>query len=130
MKKLLLFVLAAVAFAACEQAPIEEAQGVVMSDRSLEVSFEGADDTRIQLQNGKTVWTKGDHVSVFYRSTVNEEWQFMGETGDRTGQIVPVDNSVNPPATHNHVVVVYPYSEDYFYNTETHNVEASLPAVQ
>ena len=130
MKKLLLFVLAAVAFAACEQAPIEEAQGVVMSDRSLEVSFEGADDTRIQLQNGKTVWTEGDHVSVFYRSTVNEEWQFMGETGDRTGQIVPVDNSVNPPATHNHVVVAYPYSADYFYNTETHNIEASLPAVQ
>ena len=130
MKKLLLFVLAAVAFAACEQAPIEEMQGVAMSDRSLEVSFEGADDTRIQLQGGKTVWTEGDHVSVFYRSTINEEWQFMGKTGDRTGQIVPVDNSVVPPATHNHVVVAYPYNADYFYNTETYNVEASLPAVQ
>ena len=130
MRKLLLFVLAAVAFAACEQAPIEEAQGVVMSDRSLEVSFEGADDTRIQLQNGKTVWTKGDHVSVFYCSTVNEEWQFMGETGDRTGQIVPVDNSVNPPATHNRVVVIYPYNNEYYLNTETYSIEASLPAVQ
>ena len=121
---------AVMAFAACEQAPIKEVQGAAINERSLEVSFEGGDDTRIQLQNGKTVWTKGDHVSVFYRSAVNEKWQFMGETGDRTGQIVPVDNSVNPPATHNHVVVAYPYSADYFYNTETHNVEASLPAVQ
>ena len=121
---------AVVAFAACEQAPIKEMQGAAINERNLEVSFEGGDDTRIQLQNGKTVWTEGDHVSVFYRSTVNEEWQFMGETGDRIGNIVPVDNSVNPPATHNHVVVAYPYSADYFYNTETHNVEASLPAVQ
>ena len=130
MKKFLLFVFAALTFAACEQAPIEEMQGVAMSDRSLEVSFEGADDTRIQLQGGKTVWTEGDHVSVFYRSTTNEEWQFMGKTGDRTGQIVPVDNSVNPPATHNRVVVIYPYNKEYYLNTEKYSIEASLPAVQ
>ena len=66
MKKLLLFLFSAFAFAACEQAPIEEAQGVTDSNRSLSVSFEGADDTRIQLNEAqKTVWTKGDEVSVF-----------------------------------------------------------------
>ena len=131
MKKFLLFMFVAFALAGCEQAPIDEAQGVTTeSNRSLEVSFEGADETRIQLQDDKSVWTKGDLVSVFYRSTTNEKWQFMGETGDRTGQIVPVDNSVNPPATQNSVVVVYPYNEDYFFNTDTYNVEASLPAVQ
>ena len=130
MKKLLLFLFSAFAFAACEQSPIEEAHGVADSHRSLSVSFEG-DDTRIQLNEAqKTVWTKGDHVSVFYRSTVNEDWQFMGETGDRTGQIMPVDNSVNPPATHNRVVVIYPYNNEYYLNTETYSIEASLPAVQ
>ena len=130
MKKLLLFLFSAFAFAACEQAPIEEAHGVADSNRSLSVSFEG-DDTRIQLNEAqKTVWTKGDHVSVFYRSAVNEDWQFMGETGDRTGQIVPVDNSVNPPATHNRVVVIYPYNNEYYLNTETYSIEASLPAIQ
>ena len=130
MKKLLLFLFSAFAFAACEQAPIEEAHGVADSNRSLSVSFEG-DDTRIQLNEAqKTVWTEGDHVSVFYRSTVNEEWHFVGETGDRTGQIVPVDNSVNPPVTHNRVVVIYPYNNEYYLNTETYSIEASLPAVQ
>ena len=132
MKKLLLFVFAALAFAACEQAPIEE-QSAILQDatKSITVGFEGDDDTRIQLNEAqKTVWTEGDHVSVFYRSTVNEEWQFMGETGDRTGQIVPVDNSVNPPATHNRVVVIYPYNNEYYLNTETYSIEASLPAVQ
>ena len=130
MKKLLLFLFSAFAFAACEQAPIKEMQGAAINERNLEVSFEGGDDTRIQLQNGKTVWTKGDHVSVFYRSTVNEDWQFMGETGDRTGNIVPVDNTLNPPATHNRVVVIYPYNNEYYLNTETYSIEASLPAVQ
>ena len=130
MKRLFMLLCAVVAFAACEQAPIKEMQGAAIKERNLEVSFEGGDDTRIQLQNGKTVWTEGDHVSVFYRSTVNEEWQFMGEAGDRTGQIVPVDNTLNPPATHNRVVVIYPYNSEYYLNTETYSVEASLPAVQ
>ena len=130
MKRLFMLLCAVVAFAACEQAPIKEMQGAAINERNLEVSFEGGDDTRIQLQNGKTVWTKGDHVSVFYRSTVNEEWQFTGETGDRTGQIVPVDNTLNPPVTHNRVVVIYPYNKEYYLNTETYSIEASLPAVQ
>ena len=131
MKKLLLFLFSAFAFAACEQAPIEEQSAIrYEAPDTITVGFEG-DDTRIQLNEAqKTVWTEGDHVSVFYRSTVNEEWQFMGETGDRTGQIVPVDNSVNPPATHNRVVVIYPYNNEYYLNTETYSIEASLPAVQ
>ena len=55
MKKLLLFLFSAFAFAACEQAPIEEAHGVADSNRNLSVSFEG-DDTRIQLNEAqKTV---------------------------------------------------------------------------
>ena len=121
---------AVVAFAACEQVYVDVANDMSADDRSVSVSFED-DDTRIQLNEAqKTVWTKGDLVSVFYRSSVNEQWQFEGETGDRVGDIVPVDNSVNPPATHNRVVVIYPYNAGYFLNTETYSIEASLPAVQ
>ena len=77
MKKLLFFVLAAFAFAACEQAPIEE-QSAIRHDapESITVSFEG-DDTRIQLNEAqKTVWTKGDQVSVFIFSNlfVGKNW--------------------------------------------------------
>ena len=130
MKRLFMLLCAVVAFAACEQVFIDVANDVAESDRSLSVSFEG-DDTRVQLNEAqKTVWTEGDLLSVFYRSTVNEKWQFMGKTGDRTGEIVPVDNSVNPPATHNRTVVVYPYNAGYFFNAETYSIEASMPAVQ
>ena len=130
MKRLFMLLCAVVALAACEQVFIDVANDVAESDRSLSVSFEG-DDTRVQLNEAqKTVWTEGDLLSVFYRSTVNEKWQFMGKTGDRTGEIVPVDNSVNPPATHNRTVVVYPFNAGYFFNAETYSIEASMPAVQ
>ena len=117
--------------AACSQDVIVEVQNPTADlTRTINVSFEG-EDTRIQLNDElKTVWTKDDLVSVFYRSTVNEQWQFQGETGDRSGDIMPVDSSINPPATTNHIVVVYPYNEGYFYNSETRNVQASLPAEQ
>ena len=130
MKKLLLFIFAIVAFAACEQAPIEE-QSAVRQDapETITVGFEG-DDTRIQLNEAqKTVWTKGDLVSVFYRSNANQQWKYDGETGARTAELKRVDAGT---ATRDmdRVVVVYPYNEDYYINPETYNVQASLPAVQ
>ena len=130
MKKLLLFVFAAFAFAACEQTPIEE-QSAIRPDapETLTVGFEG-DDTRIQLNEAqKTVWTQGDLVSVFYRSNANQQWKYDGETGARTANLKRVDAGT---ATRDmdRVVVVYPYNEDYYINPSTFNVQASLPATQ
>ena len=69
--------------AACTKTYIEE-QGAIQTDTpdELIVSFEGGNDTRIQLNEAqKTVWTKGDLVSVFYRSDANQKWQYQGWTG-------------------------------------------------
>lgn len=96
---------------------------------TLTVGFEG-DDTRIQLnENVKTVWTNGDQVSVFYRSDANQKWEYTGETGARIADLTRVDEGV---ATEDmkRVVVVYPYNENYYINTDTFNVQATLPAVQ
>ena len=130
MKKLLLFVFAALAFAACEQAPVKE-QSAIRQDapETLTVGFEG-NDTRIQLNEAqKTVWTNGDLVSVFYRSNANQQWKYDGETGARTAELKRVDAGT---ATRDmdRVVIVYPYNEDYYINPETYNVQTSLPAVQ
>ena len=98
--------------------------------RVLTVSFDD-DNTRIQLnEETKTVWTKGDRVSVFYGTTTNEEWQFTGDTGVRTGEIRPVESSVVPSTTSNEIVVVYPYREENIYNSETREVDVLLPAEQ
>ena len=74
MKKFYLFALVVTMFAACV---IDEAQDAVVGvvAETLTVSFEES-DSRIQLQKGKTVWTAGDLVSVFYRSNANQKWQF------------------------------------------------------
>ena len=130
MKKFLLFMFAAFTFAACEQAPIEE-QSTIRHEvpETITVGFED-DDTRIQLNSAqKTVWTKDDLVSVFYRSNANQQWKYDGETGARTAELKRVDAGT---ATRDidRVVVVYPYDENYYINPETYNVQASLPAVQ
>ena len=127
MRKFFLFALVATTFAACAT---DETRDVVTvtTPETLTVSFEDA-DSRIQLQDGKTVWTAGDLVSVFYRSDANQKWQFQGATGDRTGTLKRI---ATMEATHelSNVVVVYPYNENYYINPKSCNIEASLPAEQ
>ena len=89
MKKLFLFALMATMFAACVT---DETQDVAvdLAPETLTVSFEDT-DSRIQLDNGKTIWTAGDLASVFYRSNANQQWKYQGETGDRTGELKRVN---------------------------------------
>ena len=132
MKKLLLFVFAALAFAACTQNDIEELSANRQDvPETLTVGFEGADDdTRIQLnETQKTVWTKDDLVSVFYRSNANQKWQYQGETGERVGNLRRVADATATETMHR-TVVVYPYNENYYINPETYNIDATLPSVQ
>ena len=130
MKKILFFVFMALTFAACEQALVEEQSAIRHeAPETLTVGFED-DETRIQLNEAqKTVWTKDDLVSVFYRSDANQKWQYQGETGERVAELTRVEAGVATEAM-KRVVVVYPYSENYYINTETYNVQATLPAVQ
>ena len=130
MKKLLLFMFAALAFAACEQAPIEE-QSAIRQDtpETITVGFEG-DDTRIQLNKAqKTVWNSGDEVSVFYRSNGNQKWQYKGEDGVRQATLSRVQNATGSTSI-TKTVVVYPYDETYWLNTDSYCIEATTPATQ
>ena len=131
MKKLLFFVCAIFAFVACTQIVIEEQQGIAIeASETLTVGFEDGDDTRIQLNEAqKTVWNKEDLVSVFYRSDANQKWQYQGETGERVGNLKRVENAVGTTKT-TKTVVVYPYSESYWLNTDSYAIEATLPATQ
>ena len=130
MRKFLLMVCALFGFMACTQNPIEE-QSAIRTDapETIRVGFED-DETRIQLNSAqKTVWTKDDLVSVFYRSDANQKWQYLGETGERVGDLKRVDAGTATESM-KRVVVVYPYNENYYINTETYNVQATLPATQ
>ena len=130
MRRLLLFACALFGFMACTQNPIEK-QSAIRTDapETLRVGFED-DETRIQLNEAqKTVWTKDDLVSVFYRSDANQKWQYQGESGERVGDLKCVDAGTATESM-KRIVVVYPYNENYYINTETYNVQATLPATQ
>ncbi|MBR5205546.1 MAG: leucine-rich repeat domain-containing protein, partial [Alistipes sp.] len=130
MKKFFLFTLAALAFVACTHNDVEElATNRADVPDTLTIGFE-SDDTRIQLNEAqKTVWNENDNITVFYHSDANQKWQFQGETGDRQGEFKCTQNAESSTPIAN-IVVAYPYSEDYFLNTKSYNIEATLPAVQ
>ena len=133
MKRFLCFAVAVMLFAACSKDALDEQQGIQNivdeTPATLTVGFED-DETRIQLNSAqKTVWTNGDLVSVFYLSDANQQWQYTGETGARTAKLTRV-NAGNATTATTGVVVVYPYNENYYLNTRTLNVKASLPATQ
>ena len=130
MKRLFSLLCAVVAFAACEQAPIEEQSAIrYEAPDTITVGFEG-DDTRIQLNEAqKTVWTKGDQVSVFYKSYDNLKFEFEGNTGDRDGTLKRVGGQHNGQ-TMDDVVVVYPYSTDYMITLSEGCVNATIPSTQ
>ena len=130
MKKLLLFVFAAIAFAACTQNDVEELSSnrVYLPDE-ISVGFENNDETRVQLYEGKSVWNAGDLVTVFYKTLDNLMWKFQGEDGDRTGQLKMIEGSVGKQKM-SEVVVVYPYNQDYLLAINNRSVEAKMPAKQ
>ena len=117
-------------FMACTQNPIEE-QSTIRTDapETIKVGFEDG-ETRIQLNSAqKTVWTKNDLVSVFYKSNANQKWEYRGETGERVAELYRVDAGTASSAM-NYVVLAYPYSTDYVISTATGNIETTLPAIQ
>ena len=134
MKRFLLFALAVIVFAACSKDAINEQQNmqtiVDEAPETLVVGFEEGDDTRIQLTEAqKTVWTKGDLVSVFYKSDANQKYEYRGETGERTAELHKV-SAGSSTTKMGYVVVAYPYNEEYIISPTSGNLETMLPAVQ
>ena len=117
-------------FMACTQEAIDEQTAIrVDAPETIRVGFEDS-ETRIQLNSAqKTVWTKEDLVSVFYRSDANQKWQYQGETGERVGNLKRVEDATATTQT-TKTVVVYPYSKNYWLNTDNYAIDATLPATQ
>ena len=126
MKRLFsILAVAVIAFAACTTDVTKDV--AVEVPQTLTVSFE--EDTRIQLMNGKTVWNTGDLVSVFYKSDANDCYRFAGNTGERTSELVRTSKG-EKSRSGDHIITVYPYSEDYIISLSAGTIEAHLPAEQ
>ena len=130
MRRFSLLAVVAMLFAACTQDIIVESVPTIADESPETITLSLEEDTRIQLNEmQKTVWTKGDQVSVFYRSDANQKWQYNGNTGSRTAELRRVDAGKSTQIL-SKVVVVYPYNENYYINPETCDIQAFMPAEQ
>ena len=75
-------------------------------------------------------WTADDRVSIFGKNTYNQQYKFLGETGDNSGGFSNVDGAEyvtgNPIS---HTVSVYPYQASTKI-TEDEVLTVNLPAEQ
>ena len=101
--------LAALALISCEIAVPDGLGGNVASDNQVfTASFE---DTRVFIDGGMhTCFNADDRISLF-KSSVNEQYRFEGQTGDRSGMFskAPEDSSV-PGSPASATYAVYPFN--------------------
>ncbi len=59
-------------------------------------------------------WNEGDHISIFERNTYNQEFEFLGDTGDTAGDFDPMESSgyhSSGDIEDGYVYAVYPYEK-------------------
>ena len=70
-------------------------------------------ETRVYADSKLRVrWNEGDHISIFERNTYNQEYEFLGDTGDTAGDFEQVESSgyhTGGPIEDGHVYAIYPY---------------------
>ena len=132
MKRSFVFALAIALLAACSTKEID-IQTPVQDDVFFYASFEQPSDidTRVYANEELLLrWTADDRVSIFNKNTYNQQYQFIGETGDYEGGF----NKIGDPEFITgdeipNVVSVYPYQRLTRVSKEE-VVTVSLPSEQ
>lgn len=127
MKKLL-FILSALVLAGCT---VSEIGGDTVDGLPRNVvytaGFENV-DTKVYVDTDlKTHWTADDRISIF-TSTYNEEYRFVGQTGDTSGSFSACDE-LHSGASVPTVYAVYPYSKGTSISSDG-VITLTLPDVQ
>ena len=72
-------------------------------------------ETRVYADSKLRVrWNEGDHISIFERKTYNQEFEFLGDTGDTAGDFDPVESGgyhSSGDIEDGHVYAIYPYEK-------------------
>ena len=113
-------------FAACSKDATKDLAIAKPIDK-FHVTLADEDASRVQLDaDCKTVWTEGDKVSIFNKTTANECWGFNGATGDTKGELTKVSGDAGEPI--DKVFALYPYNAE---NTIANGVIGTvIPATQ
>lgn len=87
-------------------------------------------DTKVYVDKKiKLHWDADDRITVFNKTTLNQEYRFTGETGDRSGDFELVEDPFGTGNDVEYICAVYPYQ----YSTKIGNDDVmilTLPAEQ
>ena len=123
MKKFFIISVVAMVLTACSQDTTND-----YSTPEMRVGFD--DETRVQLnEECKTVWNRGDMVSVFNKTDANSCWRYRGADLARSGAIALVSSPSTYTVTFADVYGVYPYNANYSINMFG-EISLSIPAEQ
>jgi hypothetical protein len=119
--------------ASCSINELDTRNDLVTRDDVFYASLESYSDpdTKVYVdENVKILWDEDDRVTIFNKYTYNQEYRFLGETGDNAGGFrkVPNDDFITGNDL-DHVYAVYPYLE----STKISNEEVmtiTLPSEQ
>ena len=132
MKRSIILATAILLLGACSTKEIDF-QTPVQDDVVFYASFEqpAKEGTRVYANEDLLLrWTADDRVSIFNKTTYNQEYKFLGETGDNAGGFNKVDNAEFVTGNDiSHVVSVYPYQETTKI-TESEILTVTLPEEQ
>ena len=100
----------------CSINEMDTKNAFTMSDEVFYASLESYSnpDTKVYVdENVKILWDEDDRITIFNKYTYNQEYRFLGETGDNAGGFrkVPKDDEFVARNDINNVYAVYPYLE-------------------
>ena len=72
-----------------------------------------ATDTKVYVdEDVKILWDAKDQISIFNKTTRNQQFEFTGDTGDNAGFFNPVSDPTGPGTEMSFICAVYPYLND------------------
>ena len=130
MKKNHIFILGlTLLVSGCSQEELWNKQSTASEERTFTASFE-QNESRTYIDEGNLQrWTKADKISLFEGNTLNHQYQFNGETGDRSGTFTKTSSPSGTGKDLNSNYAVYPYSSD-IQITENGMITVALPEEQ
>lgn len=109
-----------------------EGQKVVFYATTESQSSPGAPGTKVYAdENLKVLWNEDDRISIFNKSTQNDQYVFTGEDGDSGGnfELEPYSGFASPTEL-DHIYAVYPYSSRNHISDDGTIITVNLPETQ
>ena len=115
MKKgLLLQIFTSLLFVSCSAEIMDSEGAFIPSDEVFYATLEpnSDSDTKVYVDdNIKILWDAGDRISIFNKNTLNQQYEFTGETGDNAGAFKKISGQLGTGNPMAFICAVYPYDE-------------------